>query len=292
MPSSQEIDRVKQTFDDAKSGGASKRVETQIRGKNQSLTDVDLSVHYSVSESSYYCILTDISERKEIERLKDQLTAMLSHDLRTPLTALEFSLALLLKDSSGSLTEEGRSTVKAGQSNVTRLIGLINQLLDLYKLEARKLQLYIKDTPVCDVIRATLESIENVAEVKSIEIEVEAEELSITADPDRLTQTLINLVSNAIKYSPERTTVIISARKSIDNAFIEIRVTDAGPGIAKEHQQSIFERFYMVGADRAGSTGLGLAISKAIIEAHGGTIGVDSEPGQGASFWMRLPATI
>jgi PAS domain S-box-containing protein len=291
-----EKERIKQTFDgainNAKSGAVTKKIETQIRSKNQSLTDVELSVEYSVQESSYYCVLSDISERKEIDRLKDQLTAMLSHDLRTPLTALEFSLALLLKDSSGSLTDEGKGIVKTGQNNVARLINLINQLLDLYKLESRELRLYLKDMPVAGIIAPTLESIENFAESKSIDIHVEADDLSVIADPDRLTQVLINLVSNAIKYSPANSTVVISVRKPRADSPVEIRVIDSGPGIAKEYQQSIFERFYMVEsskAEKVGSSGLGLAISKAIVEAHGGTIGVESELGKGSSFWFQIP---
>jgi signal transduction histidine kinase len=224
-----------------------------------------------------------------VARLKDQLTDMLSHDVRSPLTALEFSLALLLKESAGSLTDDGEQIVKTAQRNVTNLITLINQLLDLYKLDASRLQLNVRPTPLSSLIRSTLEVAERLAEAKAIDIEVEApDEVLVEADADRVTQCLVNLVANAIKYSPENSTVIIRGKREAEK-MVEIRISDQGPGIAPEHQECIFDRFYMAGPEHTGSTGLGLAITKLIIEAHGGTLGIDSSAGAGSSFWIKLP---
>jgi PAS domain S-box-containing protein len=288
-----EQERVQHTLNAAKSRREAAKIETQLKNKSGSLIDIDLSIEYSLQEANYYCLLSDISERKQVERLKDQLTAMLSHDLRTPLTSLQFSLALLLKDNAGRLTEEGLSIVKSGQHNVERLINLINQLLDLYSLEAKQLKLYPRPVEASAIIRDTLEAIESYAEKKNIEIRVEADELSLNADPDRLTQVLVNLVSNAIKYSPDGGAIVLSITRLPASPFVEVRVTDTGPGIAEEHKKSVFDRFYRIESaslKTEASTGLGLAISKAIVEAHGGKIDVDCTPGKGASFWFHIPA--
>jgi PAS domain S-box-containing protein len=293
-----EQERVQQALNAAKSRRDAAKIETQIKNKSGALTDIELSIEYSLHEATYYCLLSDISERKQVERLKDQLTAMLSHDLRTPLTSLQFSLALLLKDNGGRLTDDGLTIVKTGQNNVERLIKLINQLLDLYSLEAKQLKLYSRSIEASVIIQNTLEAIESYAEKKNIDIRVEADELLLQADPDRLTQVLVNLVSNAIKYSPDGGDILLSVHRLPASATVEVRVTDSGPGIAEEHKNSVFDRFYQIESSspktasqkNEASTGLGLAICKAIIEAHGGTIDVDCTPGKGASFWFRIPA--
>jgi PAS domain S-box-containing protein len=294
----EEEDRLRQFFaaaknsKDLKNFGRAAKIETQVLRDDGTLVDIEVSAEYSLSDAAFYCVAANISERKDVERLKEQLMAMLSHDLKTPLSSLKFSLALLGTSASGELTAEGRNILKVGENNVVRLINLINQLLDLHKLDARQLQLTLKDVRVSEIIQPALEAIESYADQKQIEVLIEAEEVTIRADQDRMLQVVINLLSNAIKYSPAETKIILSVKTLPGNWLAEIRVSDSGPGIAKEHRQAVFDRFYRIAAkDGQGEegTGLGLAICKAIVEAHGGKIDVESEPGKGASFYCHVP---
>ena len=269
------------------------KFETQMLRGDGSLVDLELTAEFSPSDDAFYCVAVDISQRKEVERLKEQLMAMLSHDLKTPLSSLRFSLALLGSSTYGELTEEGQSVLQVGENNVTRLIDLINQLLDLHKLDAHQLKLSLKDVPVSEIIQPALEAIESLAEQKNVDVTIEAEEISVRADKDRMLQVLINLLSNAIKYSPANGEVLLTVKKLKGDWLAEFRVKDSGPGIAKAHRQLVFDRFYRVASEDGNTeegTGLGLAISKAIIEAHGGKIDVESEPPNGSSFYCHIPA--
>ena len=288
-----EVEYLRQRFKIAREKMVPEKFETQIVKSNKTTVDLELTAEYSPSDSNFYCIAIDISERKSIERLKEQLMDMLSHDLRTPLSSLAFSLTLLGTSDYGNLLDEGQALLRVAESNVTNLIDLINQLLDLHKLDAKQMQLYVNELPVSSLIQPTLQAIESLAEKKNIDITISADEFLVRVDRDRMQQVLINLLSNAIKYSPEGGEVKFWVKKLPGDWLAEFRVTDSGPGIDKKHQQFIFDRFYRVptseGNDQAG-TGLGLAICKAIVEAHGGTIYVEAAPLKGSSFFCHLPA--
>jgi PAS domain S-box-containing protein len=279
---------------DARQGPLAKFDEIRIIRFDQSTCDIELTLEWSDSQAAYFCLGSDISARKQIERLKQEYVAMLSHDLRTPLTSLRFSLALLAKQTYGNLDDDGLEAVRSAEDNVSRLITLINQLLDLEKLEAGHIDLNHELFPFNDISESAIRSLNSFAQQHNIQLASEPATVELWGDRGRIDQVVINLLSNAIKFSPSGSTVNIRATE--DDRFSEIRVQDSGPGIDSSAQELIFDRFKQLVKtegenkdERIESSGLGLAICKGLIEAHGGTIGVDSEPGQGSSFWIRLP---
>jgi PAS domain S-box-containing protein len=288
--------QVSIAFSEAKLSRFPVTVEAQIFRKDRTAADVDLTIEYSASEAIFFCVAIDISERKEVERYKQQIMSMLSHDLKTPLTSVQFSLALVAKGKYGVLSEDGLQMVQLGKKNIDKSVTLINQLLELHKSDAKKMELKIAPVQLNMLIEDAVESVKVQAEAKKTALEIHGEDLVIPADADRLLHVLINLLSNAVKYSPSGSIVSISSKMLSGDWLAEIRVSDNGPGIAPAHQKKIFDSFYRIESDAQSpdgpdGTGLGLALCKSVIEAHGGKIGVDSEVGKGASFWCQVPVT-
>jgi signal transduction histidine kinase len=193
----------------------------------------------------------------------------------------------------GELSEKGKNRLKFAQSETTRLIRLINDLLDIEKMEAGKFILDISEISVEELVEQAISSVAELAELKGIKLQTKYSQagMSIEADSDRICQVLINFLSNAIKYSPEDSTVINSVEHNISQLMFSVE--DRGRGIPEALKEKIFERFVQVektDATEKGGTGLGLAISRAIVEQHGGTIGVESATGVGSKFWFTLPA--
>jgi signal transduction histidine kinase len=226
------------------------------------------------------------------EQTKREFVQMISHDLRTPLTAILGTFELLASGAYGKLTERGERRVKDAERESERLISLINELLDIDKLESGNMQLILDECEIQNIFRRATEAVAVIAEKRKIKLEVTTENPSVSADEDRVVQIMINLLGNAVKYSPENETIKIDV---IDEKnFIRVDVIDHGPGIPKKDKRLIFERFKQIEGEeykRSGSSGLGLAICKALVESHGGTIGVDSEVGQGSRFWFTLRKT-
>jgi PAS domain S-box-containing protein len=234
----------------------------------------------------------DVTHKREVQRMKDEFVSIVSHELRTPLTAIRGALGLLEGGIVGELPGEANEMVRIARTNSDRLIRLVNDILDLEKMEAGKLELHPRELAVADLVAGVVESLAGMANENGVALAVDVEpNLRIAADEDRAVQLLTNLVSNAIKFSPPETRVRIEA-SSTDRRSACIRVRDQGPGIAQDQIGRLFQKFHQVDAsDRRarGGTGLGLAISKAIAEQHGGRIGVDSVLGEGATFWVELP---
>jgi signal transduction histidine kinase len=192
----------------------------------------------------------------------------------------------------GELSEKGLSRLKFAQDEANRLIRLINDLLDIEKMEAGKFILDKSDFQISELVQNSIAATAQLAEQKGIKIETSFAEQTINADRDRTFQVIINLLSNAIKFSPESGLIKLCVEASNDQ--IEFKVIDQGRGIPEEARKKIFDRFVQVEkSDETvrGGSGLGLAISRAIVEQHGGTIGVESEPSQGSTFWFRLPVS-
>jgi PAS domain S-box-containing protein len=278
--------------------GAAGNFETRLRKSDGSFTDMLWSAHWSKDENSLFCVAHDIRERKEIDRLKRDFVAMVSHDLRTPLTSVQGFLTLLSVDAYGSLSESGKQSLQLTESSVTRLISLVNDLLDIEKMESGMLSLQVETCFVDDIFKRSIESVKTIAEQKAIFIESSVRsEPSVRVDLDRVTQVIVNLLGNAIKYSPEGSKIILSST-DVDGS-VEIDVRDFGPGVPPEMTQAIFDRFKqveLIDEKKKGGSGLGLAISKAIVECHGGSIGVESFESTplstdqcGCRFWFRLP---
>jgi PAS domain S-box-containing protein len=291
-----EEDREKtfQAIESTKSGEPSIQFENRISKSDGTLLDALWSVYWSHGEKALFCVAHDISERKQAERVKEEFLAMVSHDLRTPLASIFGVFQLLNVGAFGELPAKAAEQFNMATRNVTRLLALVNDVLDLEKLESGNLQLQREELPVMELIQRSIQDVELIAAEKDIDIHVDGVATTAEFDMDRMIQVLVNLLSNAIKFSPSGGIVTITNEIKGDN--IEIRVIDAGRGVPKDHAEVIFERFKQVVAKdgkRTSGTGLGLPICKKIVEQHGGTIGVktseDESETSGSTFWLQIP---
>lgn len=267
----------------------SHHTEKKMRTIDGDVQHMEWSTKWDGKEQSFFCIIHDITARKELEQAKQEFVSMVSHDLRSPLTSIRVSLGMFLGGVFGDLPEKGITRLRAMDTSIDRLIRLINDLLDSEKLDAGKLDLTIKSVNTSNMVKATVDAVQGMAEARGIQLVVSGKGMTISADHDRIIQVLTNLVANAIKFSPSQSSVEV--RTIERDGFAEFRIIDKGKGIPLDKQDQLFKRFKQVdsqGEIEKKGTGLGLAISKAIVEAHGGTIGVDSEEGQGCQFWFRL----
>ncbi|MGN6557389.1 MAG: sensor histidine kinase [Solirubrobacterales bacterium] len=229
--------------------------------------------------------------RDELDRLKDEFVLTASHELRSPLTSVQGFAELLMLDKD-SLTPRQRETVEIILDNCRHLVRLLNDLLDLARSDAGRLAIRPQPTEVAPLIEDVVRTMRAQTEAagQTLAEEVQPGLPSINAEPDRIRQILVNLLTNAHDYSPEGASIGITARAV--GTEVEIAVTDNGPGIPADQLERIFERFTRGDAgltQRVGGTGLGLAISKSLVELHGGSIAADSVPGQGSTFRVRLP---
>ena len=234
----------------------------------------------------------DVTARQELEDMKESFVSMLSHDLRTPLSSIQAFVELLAAGTYDHDLGLMRAKARGVESDIDRLIGMINTLLDVYKLEAGRLEMFFDVVPIKTLVNRSVQSLSALAEKKDVRIEVEAipSALHVKADPDYVVQVIVNLLSNAIKFSPAGEAVRVSVCS--DDSFLKTSVTDRGVGIRADAQAKLFNRFEQVNVSDArlkGGTGLGLAFARAIVEQHGGKIGVNSEEGQGSTFWFTLP---
>lgn len=263
-----------------------------------SKTSGDFPVEISLAEfasgdgqTRFMANVLDVSERKEVERMKKEFVSTVSHELRTPLTSIRGSLTLLAVGAMGPLPDQAKKVVTIAERNTIRLIGLINDILDIEKLETGKLDMEITDVSLASVFERSEQAVNTFAATNGITLDIQPGQFMVHADGDRLVQVLVNLISNAVKFSPKGAAVSVSSQE-IPGGFIEVHVTDRGRGIPESFRNRLFQRFQQVEASdskKKGGTGLGLAICKGIVEQHGGTIGVESEEGKGSTFWFRIP---
>ncbi|MFH1996093.1 MAG: ATP-binding protein [Candidatus Omnitrophota bacterium] len=241
-------------------------------------------------------VLTDITKQRELDQLKNEFVSKVSHELRTPLVAMQQSIAVMLSRAAGPITEAQEKFLKISERNLKRLSSMIDDILDLSKLEANKMELRRELASINDIIDEACESLDTWANNKGIKIEhVAAVSIPpIMMDPHKITQVMNNLIGNAIKFTPDYGRITASASLSEDGASLEVRVSDTGVGIAKENLEKVFDRFQQ-GTERSmtdiAGSGLGLSISKEIVVLHGGKIWVENEQGQGTTFIFTLPAT-
>jgi PAS domain S-box-containing protein len=271
------------------------RIETRGRRADGASFPLELAITRLPGDgpATFTGFLRDLSERHEIERLKAQFIATVSHELRTPLTSLRGALGLLAGGVLGELPVEARNAVEIAQRSILRLVSLVNDILDVERLENGGLSLQIGSHSLAALLARSAEEVGPLAAEAGIALEVGHPAGVVEGDGDRLVQVIVNLLSNAFKFSPRGSTVRLQAWETPDR--VEVQVEDEGRGIPPAHREAIFDRFRQLDlSDAAGQrgAGLGLAIAKSIVELHGGEIGVDSEEGRGSVFWFRIPRAL
>ncbi|RTL35650.1 MAG: PAS domain S-box protein [Candidatus Melainabacteria bacterium] len=267
------------------------RFEANIVKADTLLSETSWSATWSDEQSSLYCVVTDISEQKELERLKQEFVSMISHDLRTPLNSVLAAIELV---TSGHFQLEDQVHVYMDRAhrNLKLSLSLINQLLEIEKFESGNIALELDAISTREIVSKAMEAVLDISNSRSIKIVVPETNYELIGDSARLVQVLINFLGNALKFSPENSTIVIAEEQT--DQYTRISVTDQGRGVPHEQQAIIFDRFKQVNpgdkTEKQGS-GLGLAICKSIIEAHHGRIGVTSEPGKGSTFWFEIPVS-
>lgn len=236
-------------------------------------------------------VVEDITDRREIERLKEEFVSMLSHDLRTPVTSLRLFMDMIASGRYENDLKAMKEKARGMEQESTRLLNMISSLLDLHKLESRGLEMFFDIVPCNQVIRQSIQSVAGVAEERGVSIDAKVLDkgIHVKADAHYIVQVLVNLLSNAIKFSPPGDQIKVQAETT--GNFVRFSIKDRGRGISEEFRQRMFNRFEQarISEDRLkGGSGLGLAICKAIVEQHGGAIGVESEEGSGSCFWFTL----
>jgi PAS domain S-box-containing protein len=284
--------QTEEAFASASSAQTGVRFENLVRRKNGTTVDILWSAQSSPVEKSIFCVAHDITTRKELDRLKQKFLEMVSHDLRTPLSTTKVFLNMLAQDGYGELPEIAKKRSIMVGSNISRLINMVNNLLDIEKLESDRLSMVYQDCNVETLLERSIEAVIDLAEQKNIRIDraMSVKDAHFRGDEERLIQVLVNLLSNAVKFAPPDSVVSIKVKESGNN--LEFRVSDSGRGVPEQYREIIFDRFQqveMADATIRGGTGLGLALCRAIVEEHGGSIGVESAEGKGSTFWFKLP---
>ncbi len=245
-------------------------------------------------------VLIDITREKQIEQQKADFTSMIVHDLRGPLSAIMGSMEMVVDSWEEGLKDSYRDLLSGGVEEAVRMNGLINELLDIAKIESGKFKITSERMNIASVVRRAVNSMQNIAEREGIRLElvIDGQLPGLDGDKDKLTQVLINLLSNAIKFTPPKGLVCVFAEKAAGHdgtPEIRITVTDTGTGIDRAAAAKLFKRYSQADNQEAardkklGGTGLGLYIVKELVEAHGGRIMLASEKGLGTSVVVTLP---
>jgi len=264
------------------------QIKRVLRASNAMITDEDGSTIGMVA------VLSDVTRQRELEELKSEFVSKVSHDLRTPIVAMRHALSILIDQVTGPLSDEQQKFLEIVQRNLEQLTTLIDDLLDLSKLEAKKITLNLKPSSLTEVVNMVCQSLEAWAQSKSITLSKRLPERlpNVMCDPDQIRRVLTNLIGNAIKFTPKQGRVTIDVKHDVAQHTITLSVADTGVGILAEDIPKLFQKFQQVGerthTDIAG-TGLGLAIAKEIVELHHGRIWAESDGKQGASFTFSLP---
>ncbi|GAB4126695.1 MAG: hypothetical protein Fur005_27630 [Roseiflexaceae bacterium] len=246
----------------------------------------------AIDEPEYVLIVRDITERKAVERLKNEFVSVVSHELRTPLTSIRGSLGLIASGVTGGITRQTQSMIDIALKNSDRLVRLINDILDLEKIEAGKIQFFFQQQPLLPLVQQAVE--DNRAFAAQFQVHYQIEDATdgahVNVDSDRMLQVITNLLSNAAKYSPPGESVRIRIEQL--SSMVRLTVSDCGPGIPPEFRPRIFQKFAQADGSstrQRGGTGLGLSIVKVMTERMHGHVWFTSEVGHGTTFGVDLP---
>ncbi len=235
-------------------------------------------------------VLQDVTRLRRFDELKSNLVATVAHELRTPLTSLRMAIHLLAEEIAGPLTEKQADLVHAARADCERLQSMVDDLLDLSRFEAGRIELHRQPVPVRSLVEQVVDAYRRAAAERSVHLgaELAADVDDVLVDPERIGHVFSNLVSNALRHTPEGGAIVLRARRT--DGRVRCEVSDTGTGIPREYQPRLFDRFFRVPGSPPDGAGLGLSIAREIVVAHGGEIGVESEPGRGSVFWFTLPA--
>ena len=254
--------------------------------------DLEITSPYEVAElTSAFNVMCE--KLKGVERMKSDFFSTMSHELRTPLTSIKEGIKLLQDGVGGSISDKQKRLLSILSQETQRLIGLVNSLLDLSKMEEGMMTYRFNEEYLSPLIARVLTEMGPIIEAKNIQLRSDSDHdlPALRLDRERILQVLRNLIGNAAKFTPEGGEMRVSAR--LGNGGVEFSVKDSGPGIAKENTTAIFEKFQQLpvkASEWMKGTGLGLAIVKHIVTAHGGKVWAESEPGQGSTFIVVLPS--
>ena len=232
----------------------------------------------------------DISQRFALDRMKDEFVSTVSHELRTPLTSIRGALGLLSAGLLGTMSEKAANLLRIALSNSDRLVRLINDILDLERIQSGREPLSFRPIALGEIVRQAIDGMQPVADAAGVQLIHDPNMVQISADPDRMLQVVTNLLSNAVKFSPEGATVSVTLREG--SSGVTLSVIDQGRGIPADKLDSIFDRFQQVDASdsrQKGGSGLGLAICRTIVQQHGGRIWAERNPVCGSTFRVILP---
>ena len=277
-----------------------RRMERIVIDRQRNEFTVEMTLGLVKENETYFfsAFLHDISDRKEIEAMKNDFISTVSHELRTPLTSLRGSIGLLVGGVAGDLPPQAKTLLEIASKNCARLVRMINDMLDIDKIESGKMRFEMVNQALLPLAQQAIEGTEGYAATFNVKLVLkiapEDGKIHVLVDRDKLIQVLTNLLSNAIKFSPTDDTVTLDIQsfKKAGKTWVRLAVIDHGCGIPKEFRSLIFQKFAMAdSADsrKKGGTGLGLSISKSLIEQHGGEIGFFSEAGSPTEFFITLP---
>jgi NtrC-family two-component system sensor histidine kinase KinB len=247
-------------------------------------------------------VLQEVTRLFRFDELKSNLVATVAHEFRTPLTSLRMALHLCTEEVVGPLTRKQADLLFAAREDCERLQGIVDDLLNLSRIESGRIDLNRRRVTPGSMVEVALDVHRATADSRGVTLRAEVFPAcpEVFADPDRLQLVFTNLLSNAIRYSPQGGELVVSARPETADGtdprhpgptrWVRFEVRDQGPGIPLEHQGGLFEKFFRVPGGEGGGSGLGLFIAGGLVQAHGGQIGLDSQPGAGATFWFTVPA--
>jgi len=271
------------------------RLDSTHQRKDGTTFPVEVSLGYVCmdDEPLLSVLARDITERKRVEKMKNEFVSTVSHELRTPLTSIKGGLGLLTGGALGEIPQQANEILNIASHNTDSLLLLVNDILDMQKIESGELEMEFEKMAVLPFLKQSLQDNKAYAEQYKVVVTLESydKELFVNANKDRLKQVMANLLSNAAKFSHENGSIEVVVSQPVNN-IVRVSVTDHGFGIAKEFYPTIFDKFTQQDSSdtrQKGGTGLGLSISKAIIEKHGGEITFTSKEGEGTTFYFDLP---
>lgn len=271
------IKRLEVVVQNAGKLGARKPLSKAIGG-NDEISDLDRAMHQAADTIAH------------LERAREEIIGMVSHDIRSPITTIKCTSEALDIKLEESLDERDKQLLKTIDNNCDRILRISRDLLDMQKLDAGMLTIQSEKMNLKVCVEAAIESVQGLLGNRQLTIETKLQDLDAFGEEGRIEQVVTNFLSNAIKHSPRKSAIQVELYRASDVKFAYISVTDKGPGIPPDMQSIIFERFQQLDDEQASrGTGLGLAICKALIELHGGKIGVENVEPHGSKFWIKLP---